>query len=166
MADYRIRILIGWWISEFEAVKGIPYIWKRDKDAGSIKRAFAFFDKLFPSEDGARALEELKNAARRYLVHEGRFQAERGWPFCDFANNPGTWVLRGWDFKSPADKEWEAVVDHVRRKGRRSPDPVPVSDRGKIALRSIGGLGKICDSKEFDLPRLRKDFLFSYGSLR
>jgi hypothetical protein len=160
MSDWRVREIIKRYCECYEAIHKTPYIWKTDKDAGSIKRAISYFDKLAPSTDGKKAMDELLRAAIKYLSSSNQFQRVRGWPFCDFGNNPSFWAERP---KSEAQQEWDKLMVYIKKVGRYGTEPLPLSTKGLTALRELGGFNKLCDAKQETQEWWKNKFVYLYN---
>jgi len=124
-----------------------------------MKKLFSYFDETY----GAAAFEKLRNAATKYLVNESYFSRQRGWPFCDFSNNPVPWAE---PLPVPGLEEWEAILSYIKRYGMNSDRPLTLSEKGRAALNKIGGRRTIGMATPWSAENvIKKQFLAFYFDL-
>jgi len=145
----RVHQVVRFWVESYSKKKGVPYVWKKTKDAGSVKRCLDYFDKISPSPK--EAFEELAQAAQRYLCYDSKFFRERGWLFSDFANNPAPWVLpkkrkEEISVKSEFKKEWDQIF-----KASKENAPIDLTPKAKRVLDLLGGMKRIQTGVNTDL---------------
>ena len=112
-----IHEIVDFYCTEYEKAFNVPYIWKKDRDAGHIKACWAWFVKVYGEEF---ALGQMQSSIRRYWKSTQPFHMNRGHPFCDFALNPKPW----------AHKE-------IRESMRPNPPPISKEERTYTEIHTL-----------------------------
>jgi hypothetical protein len=88
----------------------------------------------------------------RFILHPATILSQRRWEEEKTKEEP-----------SRAEKEWEALINYVRRYGRYSSLPLPLSATGLEALRGAGGFNKLCNGTEAGANKMKIIFIDIYN---
>lgn len=61
-----------------------------------------------------------------------------------------------------SQREWEKLMEYIRRHGRYGTVSLPLTEKGRRALLGIGGFYDLCNSTEFKCKQLGKKFVKIY----